>query len=275
MRRFALICVLLLFFGRVQGQSPLTDCFQLLRPELRISVFRDFAATPTAHACTGGSNLPTSYGAAFECESWSPDFKSIGSGNDATGAFYQITPNFQLGTTDIVRGTDTTTEPIARTGVANVVNLAVDTTNGRVYLAERVTENTCGNSVAVEGIVVISGLPTMFETLLTFVPNGQTLTALTPAIPDGFRSADSLQAWTGSLRTLPDWSQAQPLTCSAATSPAPGQIATVADSLSDPAVDEGRYYIVASQRGTDRRIGRQYVNGTFSARDPSTLPVCQ
>jgi hypothetical protein len=32
---------------------------------------------------------------------------------------------------------------------------------------------------------------------------------------------------------------------------------------------------VASRSGTDRRLGRQYVNGAFSARQAAGLPVCQ
>ena len=58
-------------------------------------------------------------------------------------------------------------------------------------------------------------------------------------------------------------------------SPTPGQVVMVQDTLPDPPYGEGRYYITAWQHGADRRLGRQYVNGAFSARDPSTLPVCQ
>jgi len=113
------------------------------------------------------------------------------------------------------------------------------------------------------------------HTLLTFIPGQQAMNILTPAHPDGFRSADSLQVWTGNVRTMPDWSQAQPLACMAAQNPSPGQIVNVADTLPEPPVGEGRYYLVASQSGADRRLGRQYVNGAFSARLPAGLPVCQ
>jgi len=122
--------------------------------------------------------------------------------------------------------------------------------------------------------VTISGLPKLFDTLLTFVPGGQSLTALVPGLPDGFRSADTVQAWTGNVRTLPDWSRASPLACHAATSPLPGQTVTVSDTLPDPALGEGRYYVLASQSGSSRRLGRQYVNGALSPRDPATLPEC-
>jgi hypothetical protein len=265
MRRYLVSVALLMAIGfsLASAQSPLTDNFQLLRPELTISVFRDFTGAPPWFACNG----TPSYGSAFECESWAPNFQAIGIGFDAIGAVYQITPNYLLGTTDIVRAMNNTTEAIARTHTATVVNLALDTTNGRLYLAFR--------NDGQEGIVIISGLPTMFDTLLTFIPGQQAINILTPAHPDGFRSADSLQVWTGNVRSMPDWSQAEPLTCEAAVSPAPGQLVSVADTLPDPAIGEGRYYLVASQSGADRRLGRQFVNGAFSAREPAGLPVCQ
>jgi hypothetical protein len=152
----------------------------------------------------------------------------------------------------------------------------LDVSNGRIVItahAETFSSNgtRVGNYI---GLIAITGLPTMFETLLTFTPGG-TLSALVPGHPDGFQSADSLQVWTGPLGTMPDWSQAQPLTCAAATSPRPGELVTVADTLPDPAVGTGRYYITASMNGSDRRLGRQYVSGAYSARMPSSLPVCQ
>jgi hypothetical protein len=74
---------------------------------------------------------------------------------------------------------------------------------------------------------------------------------------------------------MPDWSQAQPLACMAAQNPTPGQIVRVSETFLEPPVGEGRYYLVASQSGADRRLGRQYVNGAFSARQPAGLPRCQ
>lgn len=138
-------------------------------------------------------------------------------------------------------------------------NLFIDVTAGRILITAYA--DYCSPCTGEIGIVEISGLPTLFDTLLTF-------------IPDGFRSADSLQLWAGNLQTLPDWSQAQPLACDAATSPAPGQVVTVADTLPNPTVGQGRYYITASQQGADRRLGRQYINGLYSARIPGTLPAC-
>jgi hypothetical protein len=154
--------------------------------------------------------------------------------------------------------------------------MRLDAVNGILYLRGNVIESWAGQQFAADGgLVKITGFPTMFDTLLTFVPGQQAMNIITPAMPDGFRSADSLQVWTGDVRTMPDWSKAQPLACTAAASPIPGQVVTVPDALPDPAVGRGRYYLVASQTGPDRRLGRQYLNGAFSGRDPSMLPVCQ
>jgi len=146
---------------------------------------------------------------------------------------------------------------------------------GSGYLCDATGNNFGYCSAEAHFKMTIRGLPTLFDTLLTFVPNGQSLTALTPAYPDGFRSEHSLQLWAGDVRTLPDWSQAQPVACMAATNPTPGHLVSVMDTLPDPGVGEGRYYVLASESGVDRRLGRQYVNGAFSAREPTGLPMCQ
>jgi hypothetical protein len=154
--------------------------------------------------------------------------------------------------------------------------LAFDVTSGilHIYVERIIDDLLTGVTLARDsGIVTVSGFPKLFDTLLSFTPGG-TLTAITPAHPDGFRSADSMQVWTGDVRSMPDWSQAQPLTCSAATSPTPGQVVTVPDTLPDPPLGHGRYYLTASVNGADRRLGRQYANGAFTARDPSSLPGC-
>ncbi len=160
-----------------------------------------------------------------------------------------------------------------------VTPLYLDLTNGRIlvpmYRSLRQTLPKDQEIDGTVGILEISGLPKLFDTFLTFVPSGQAVSAVTPAHPDGFRSTDAMQVWAGDVRTLPDWSQAQPVTCNAATTSTPGQVITVADTLPDPPVGHGRYYLTASVNGLNRRLGRQYVNGAFSARDPSTLAVCQ
>ena len=39
-----------------------------------------------------------------------------------------------------------------------------------------------------------------------------------------------------------------------------------ADTLPNPPLGSARYYLVASERASDRRLARQYVGGAFSAR---------
>jgi hypothetical protein len=161
---------------------------------------------------------------------------------------------------------------------SSLVPYAFDATNGRVVIAGRlqVWDRTLDHPTEdLVGLIEVSGFPKLFDTLLTFIPTQPALNILTPGLPDGFRSADSLQVWTGNLRSMPDWSQAQPLACMAAQNPTPGQIVSVPDTLPNPTVGEGRYYLVASQSGADRRLGRQYVNRAFSAREPAGLPACQ
>lgn len=159
-------------------------------------------------------------------------------------------------------------------GIARVVP---DLTNGllRIYLDRTYSDPTTGVDLAHDsGVITVNGLPKLFDTFLSFVPEGHAMNIVAPAHPDGFRSADSFQVWTGDIRSMPDWSEAQPLTCISAQNPTPGQVVTVPDTLPDPAVGQGRYYLVASQSGQDRRLGRQYVNGAFSARDTAGLPEC-
>jgi len=154
----------------------------------------------------------------------------------------------------------------------------MDVTNGRILMIASADIRSKPYDQPIDyrvGILEISGLPQMFDTLLAFVPSGQTLSVLTPAHPDGFRSVDSLQLWAGDVRTLPDWSQAMAVSCAAAATPMPGQLVSVADTWPDPAAGQARYYLVASKNVAQRRLGRRYVNDAFSARDPATLPVCQ
>jgi hypothetical protein len=153
--------------------------------------------------------------------------------------------------------------------------LYLDVTNGRILIFMfRSVRNSSTEIDTVVGILEISGLPKLFDTLLTFEPSAQTLSAVTPAHPDGFRSADSFQVWTGDVRSLPDWSKAEPLACNAAPSPTPGQVVSVADTFPDPPAGFVQYYLTASVNGSDRRLGRQYQDGAFSARQPVGLPVC-
>lgn len=153
---------------------------------------------------------------------------------------------------------------------------SLDLVHGTItFAADGETRNFSPEPWSRESVIItITGLPQLYDETLTFVPGGQALSLTTPALPDAFRSADSVQVWTGNVRSMPDWSQAVPLACDAGNAPMPGQVLSVADTFPDPQVNEGRYYIVANVSGSDRRLGRQYIGGVFSARNPSALPTC-
>ncbi len=275
--------------GTLTAQSiSITDCIQPIAPGLTVRAVREEPRDPAGANCSPDAG-------PWEC---SPEGGTVtgaalwtSAGTDAAGNTYVLAGDAsapasywhlqrinETGATEEVAQitrvlcTDVNCQ-IGKSCTLGPLNL--DVTNGRIVipvLAELF--DVVGAYELKMGIVELSGLPTMFDTLLTFVPGG-TLAALTPAHPDGFRVADSLQVWTGNVRAMPDWSQAQPLACLAATAPAPGQVVTVADTLPDPPVGEGRYYLMASQSGPNRRLGRAYINGAVVARDPVGLPVCQ
>jgi hypothetical protein len=285
-RTFAYLLVSVFGFAPCAGQSPsILDAVRILDPALQVSVA---AHIPTS-ACIGSS--------PWFCDSTYYNGDKLAIGVDAAGNHYSLTSARILQETN----QDTYYFSLQRLDTAGVMtDIAylysrrcrnapiqctyqdifeyrltplLDVTNGRILIGLRVTY--IGSGEQDNGMVAISGLPTLFDTLLTFVPSGQALKAVMPAHPDGFRSADSVQIWVGDVRTLPDWSLAEPLSCAAAMNPSPYQVVTVPDTLPEPPVGHGRYYLTADVSGPDRRLGRQYVDDAFSARDPSTLPICQ
>jgi hypothetical protein len=286
------------------AQCPtIVDALEAVAPGVTSRVFREvsladrpgYCFTSTVSCGNGSTAAPAPL--PWECSvPNSPDdpaLLGLAIGADAAGNTYDLAPPgkicFPLGHVGYVLeriSPSGTSEVVARIFTEAIISgvtvhfsfagpFQLDSTNGRILIPFTIPGSSPTCSFQHYGVAEIGGLPKLFDTLLTFLPAGQTLTALTPAIPDGFRSADSLQAWTGDVRTLPDWSKASPLVCTAAASPAPGQLVGMSDTLPDPEVGQARYYVVASQSGTQRRLGRQYLNGAFSARDPGTLPVCQ
>lgn len=291
-----LLCSLVLTGPAVAQQSGISSGVVAIAPGVTVNVLRESSVNGPVDC----SHLPR----PMECDltnsqAWLGSQPTSPIGMDAAGSAYNIANvgnSLSLGDGDgtflqrTTRGA--TTENVVSlyrqrcldpptcslvTYYSRFTPFFMDVTNGRILIVSGADIRTEPGEVPVDyriGLLEISGLPPLLDTLLTYIPGGQ-LTALVPAHPDGFRSADSLQVWTGNVRSMPDWSQAQPLACMAAQNPIPGQIVSVADALSDPPVGQGRYYLVASQSGADRRLGRQYVNGVFSARQPAGLPVCQ
>lgn len=62
----------------------------------------------------------------------------------------------------------------------------------------------------------------------------------------------------GDLATVSDLSQASPVQCTvpAGRPPVPGEQLTVPDTLPDPGVGAGRYYLAAVRHGAQIRAGR-------------------
>ena len=268
-----------------------------IAPGVTITVVREASLTSSPNYCSGFPH-PSECDAPSATSPYLGDLPKSPIGVDAAGSAYKIDlVGYSLGD-----GDGTYLQRTMRDGVTeNVVSLYrqrcldppactvgayysrstpffLDVTNGRILIISSADIRSKPFDQPIDyrvGILEVSGLPQMFDSLLTFVPTGQSLAILTPAHPDGFRSVDSLQLWTGDVRTLPVWSQATPVTCSAATNPNPGQLLSVDDALPEPALGAGRYYVVASQNGADRRLGRQYIEGAYSARNPSGLLACQ
>ena len=285
MRKF-ILAVVLSCASSVWAQSvSIGEAIEPLIPGLTVRVVREgprvvngadqcAGTSPTSWECVGSPPFPpawTTYGAftigfdaagnAYHVLGIDTDFGAGKSGN----LLRRVSPFGAM--EDVAR--ILRSQPGTRFDPTGAI---IDATGGRIWIMVNAW-NSVPLTPTTVGTVEISGLPTLFDTLLTYIPAGQ-LTAVMPTHPDGFRSADTMQVWTGDVRSMPDWSQAQPLACEAAMNPAPGQIVTVADTLPDPALGHGRYYLTASVNGPDRRLGRQYSGGQFSARNPATLPMC-
>lgn len=295
MRTLVIAAVLSSCAGTAWAQTPgISDGVVPLAPGVTVSVIREASLVPDSSYCSGTA-APLECRTRYETVQWIGLSPGLAVGVDAAGWAYQTSTAFQLdfsegqGTLLQRIGPDGATQDLARiyryrffapfTTVgwySFLTPFYFDATNGRIIIAMSESMRTTSPDQEFDfhvALIQISGLPKLFDTLLTFAPGGQ-LSAVVPAHPDGFRSADSIQVWTGDVRSMPDWSQAQPLMCSEATNPVPGQVVTVADTLPDPAAGHGRYYITASQHGGDRRLGRQYFGGAFSAREPAVLPIC-
>ena len=88
---------------------------------------------------------------------------------------------------------------------------------------------------------------------------------------DRVREEDRIK--TGTLATVGDWSQLQPLQCGyPASPPSVGNYLTVADPLPTPSPGQGYYYVTAVNYQGQTRYGRQRTSGVLSGRDPGVLP---
>ena len=122
-------------------------------------------------------------------------------------------------------------------------------------------------------LAVIDGLTPLFEISQQYTPSGS-LTFRVPALPEGLEAADHFDTYWGPLGHPTDFTQAMGLRCQyPAPIPEPGDHLEVPDTLPDPAVGEGYYYVTAVTH-LETRYGRRSEDGQLSGRDPSRLPSC-
>lgn len=155
--------------------------------------------------------------------------------------------------------------------------LAVDPVNGRMEL--RVREEILftaqgGNWMWFDEALMVSGLPTLFDVLVTYTPTGE-VDLGAAAMPEGILTPlDAQDLVTGTvamLRNLTPGSR----TCNVVPAPQAGSGATIADPLPTPGPKEAFYFLVASRAGTDTRTGRQQVAGRLLGRPTANLAACQ
>ena len=124
------------------------------------------------------------------------------------------------------------------------------------------------------GIVKICGLPTLLDIAQSYEPITDTLRFVAPQYPEGLDAADHFDTYWGELADL-DFTQAQGLRCNyPAPIPQAGDYLQVNDTLPEPALGHGYYYVTAVTHMGETRYGRKSTGGQLSGRDPVLLPGC-
>lgn len=122
-------------------------------------------------------------------------------------------------------------------------------------------------------VIRITGLPTLFDLALSYQDPGS-LSFRIPVRPEALLSGGRYDIYYGAVASLGDLSSALSHTCDVGGTAAPGDVVTVADPLPDPAAGEARYYLATVTSGTERRAGRQRLNGLLQGRPAAVLPSC-
>jgi len=155
-----------------------------------------------------------------------------------------------------------------------VRGLMFDEERGGVIIEVRL-ESSLGRYAPMNWQAAIDGFATLFEILQTYTPSTSELGFRVPYMPEGFAAADWFDTYYGTLATVGDWSQAQPLQCGyPASPPSVGDYLTVADPLPTPSPGQGYYYVTAVSYMGQTRWGRQRSGGMLSPREQVGLPAC-
>jgi len=152
--------------------------------------------------------------------------------------------------------------------------LMFDKERGAMIVNARL-ESPLGRYESMNWLLSIEGFATTFEILQTYTPPSGPISFRVPYMPEGLQFADWFDTYYGTLATVSDWSQLQPLQCGySASPPSVGDYLTVADPLPTPSPGHGYYYVTAVNFMGERRYGRKRTGGVLSGRDPAVLPAC-
>lgn len=123
------------------------------------------------------------------------------------------------------------------------------------------------------GVIRITGLPTLFDLALTY-QSPSSLALRMPVHPEALPSADHVDVYYGPVGALSNLSTAGSLACNVAPDALPGAQVTISDTLPNPPVGQGRYYVASVAHGAEVRAGRRNTNGLYQGRNTSGLPAC-
>jgi len=286
-----------LLASAVFAQAYIADQFQLLKPGLTISVLQQGKSSFLAGNIVGGvmaTDRTSGYGVDALGNLYqvnviqSPQpvaVPCVPLAGNANQIYFEIERRDALGSEVIARvpWCVELADPTHDGQLTNILNIGADSVNGRLFIGVdaalhntcSLTDSTCAYGTEQSGIVVISGLPPLVDIITTYQPMGA-VSMIAPKHPEGLLSADRLQLYAGRLRDLPNFGNAIPVACSLPFSgpPKPGDLISLADPLTTPAIGEGNYFVVGVEQAGVRRFGRQYVHGVMSGRDPAAFAAC-
>ncbi len=202
-------------------------------------------------------------------------------GSNTTGVYFDIYrrpagSRFDQHLVRITKRVEPTFGQVTKLFAANAWQ--VDATNGTMLigLLGSCFSTACvaqGDTTDHMALIRISGLPTLFDLQLTYVPSGA-IAFNVPARPEGLAGADRFDVYHGDAASLPDLSLARSLACDVAPGALPGMIVQVTDTLPDPAAGRLRYYLVTVTDDAARRAGRRWTGPAPTGRPASLLPDC-
>jgi hypothetical protein len=122
----------------------------------------------------------------------------------------------------------------------------------------------------------IPGFTPLLDIFQSYEPASSSLSFVVPKHPEGLATADFFDTFVGVLPV--DFAEAQGLECGITapdgTAPVAGDLIMVADTLPQPSLGEGYWYVTAVNEAGSFRYGRASTSGTLHGRDPALFPTC-